>query len=62
MQETEAQAYAAIWDILMDLQKSLPRSVVYYGQDSMENKGNRYDALGGVFADVPFSEGIGEKH
>ena len=46
MQETEAQAYAAIWDILMDLQKSLPRSVVYYGQDSMENKGNRYDALG----------------
>ena len=46
IQETEAQAYAAIWDILMDLQKSLPRSVVYYGQDSMENKGNRYDALG----------------
>lgn len=46
MQETEAQAYAIIWDILMDLQKSLPRSVVYYGQDSMENKGNRYDALG----------------
>ena len=42
MQETEAQAYAIIWDILMDLQKSLPRSVVYYGQDSMENKGNRY--------------------
>lgn len=36
IQETEAQAYAAIWDILMDLQKSLPRSVVYYGQDSME--------------------------
>lgn len=46
MQETEAQAYAAIWDILMDLQKSLPRSVVYYGQDTVESKGKHYDTLG----------------
>lgn len=45
-QETEAQAYAAVWDILMELQKSLPRSVVYYGQDTVENKGEHYDALG----------------
>lgn len=61
MQETEAQAYAIIWDILMDLQKSLPRSVVYYGQDSMEIRETVTMHLG-CFADVPFSEGIGEKH
>mgnify|MGYP000155084089 FL=1 len=29
-QRTEAQAYAAVWDIMMKLQKDLPRSFVYY--------------------------------
>ncbi|MCH3972435.1 MAG: DUF4866 domain-containing protein [Oscillospiraceae bacterium] len=45
-QETEAQAYAAVWDIMMRLQRELPRSVVYYGQDSLEDAGRRYDEMG----------------
>ena len=44
--ETEAEAYAAVWDILLKLQKELPRSFVFYGQDSLEDKGTKYDELG----------------
>lgn len=44
--ETEAEAYAAVWDILMALQEKLPRAYVYYGQDSVEDGGKRYDGLG----------------
>ena len=44
--ETEAQAYAAVWDIRMAIQKKLPRAFVYYGQDSVEDGGKRYDGLG----------------
>ena len=44
-QRTEAQAYAAVWDIMMKLQKDLPRSFVYYGQDSLEDEGQRFDEL-----------------
>ena len=44
--ETEAQAYAAVWDIMMAIQKKLPRAFVYYGQDSVEDGGKRYDGLG----------------
>lgn len=44
--ETEAEAYAAVWDILLKLQKELPRSFVFYGQDPLEDKGTKYDELG----------------
>lgn len=44
--ETEAEAYAAVWDILLKLQKELPRSFVFYGQDSLEDEGTKYDELG----------------
>lgn len=44
--KTEAEAYAAVWDILLKLQKELPRSFVFYGQDSLEDKGTKYDELG----------------
>ena len=44
--KTEAEAYAAVWDIMMKLQKDLPRSFVYYGQDSLEDEGQRFDELG----------------
>ena len=30
----------------MKLQHALPRSVVYYGQDSLEDGGTHYDELG----------------
>ena len=52
-QRTEAQAYAAVWDIMMKLQKDLPRSFVYYGQDSLEDEGQRFDELG-VFLPTTF--------
>ena len=32
---TEAEAYSTVWDIQMKLQHALPRSVVYYGQDTL---------------------------
>lgn len=37
--KTEAEAYAAVWDIMMELQKELPNSVVYYGQDFLQEEG-----------------------
>ena len=43
---TEAEAYSTVWDIQMKLQHALPRSVVYYGQDSLEEGDTRYDELG----------------
>ena len=43
---TEAEAYSTVWDIQMKLQHALPRSVVYYGQDSLEDGGTHYDELG----------------
>ena len=44
--DTEAEAYAAVWDIMKAIQKKLPRAFVYYGQDSVEDGGKRYDGLG----------------
>ena len=31
---------------MMEIQKNLPRAFVYYGQDSVEDGGKRYDGLG----------------
>ena len=54
--KTEAEAYAAVWDIMMKLQKDLPRSFVYYGQDSLEDEGQRFDELGVFLPIHRFSE------
>ena len=35
---TEAEAYSTVWDIQMKLQHALPRSVVYYGQDTLRTE------------------------
>ena len=43
---TLEQAYSTVWDIQMKLQHALPRSVVYYGQDTLKDGGTRYDELG----------------
>ena len=43
---TEAEAYSTVWDIQMKLQHALPRSVVYYGQDTLKDGETRYDELG----------------
>ena len=47
--KTEAEAYAAVWDIMMELQKELPNSVVYYGQDFLQEEGKRFDEMGVCF-------------
>lgn len=44
--QTEAQAYAEVWNIMMKLQDELPRSFVYYGQDAIQDGNTRYDELG----------------
>ncbi|MGI6110381.1 MAG: DUF4866 family protein [Eubacteriaceae bacterium] len=44
--ETEAQAYAALWDIMIELQRELPRSVVYYDQDVKVDSDKRCDEMG----------------
>ena len=59
--KTEAEAYAAVWDIMMELQKDLPRSVVYYGQDSLEEDGKRYDEMGVFLPLEHFSDRL-ERH
>lgn len=45
-QETEAQAYAAVLDIVLKLQNELPSSTVYYGQDVVKEGERGYDELG----------------
>ena len=38
MKETEAQSYVAVMDLVMQLQEELPKSIVYYGQERLEEK------------------------
>ena len=45
-QETEAQAYAAVLDIVLKLQKELPSATVYYGQEVVKKGERGYDELG----------------
>nr|WP_294678116.1 DUF4866 domain-containing protein [uncultured Blautia sp.] len=59
LKETEAQAYAAVWDIMMKLQRKLPRSFVYYGQDNVEDGGKRYDGLGVFLPIHKFADRLG---
>lgn len=46
MQETEAQAYAALLDTMIALQHEMPGATVYYGQDQIRDRGTMYDGLG----------------
>ena len=46
LKETEAEAYSAILDIVIKLQKELPMSYVFYGQDSLVEDNTRYDEIG----------------
>lgn len=49
LKETEAEAYSAILDIIIKLQKELPMSYVFYGQDSLVEDNTRYDEIGVSF-------------
>lgn len=46
LKETEAEAYCAVWDIMVELEKNLPMAFVFYGQDTLDKQGMRYDELG----------------
>ena len=43
MKETEAQSYVAVMDLVMQLQEELPKSIVYYGQECLEEKGEHFE-------------------
>ena len=44
--ETEAEAYSAIFDLVLKLEKELPMAFVFYGQDSLVEHNEKYDEIG----------------
>ena len=48
-------------DLVMQLQEELPKSIVYYGQECLEEKGEHFDELGVFLPFTHFSERL-EKH
>lgn len=49
---TEAQAYAAVWDVFSTIQEEFPSSVVYYGQETADTSEQKFDEIGVL---LPFS-------
>ena len=60
-QETEAEAYAAVWDIMITLEKELPMAYVFYGQDTLVEHNKKYDELGIFLPNSHFLKHL-EKH
>ena len=46
LKETEAEAYSAVWDLMIQIEKELPMAYVFYGQDSLVENDKRYDEIG----------------
>ena len=46
MKETEAEAYSAVWDLMLELEKNLPMAYIFYGQDSFVEHNEHFDELG----------------
>ena len=61
LKETEAEAYSAILDIVIKLQKELPMSYVFYGQDSLVEDNTRYDEIGVFLPNSHFLKNL-ERH
>ena len=61
LKETEAEAYAAVWDLMIKLEKSLPMSYIFYGQDTLIDKNKRYDEIGIFLPDSLFLKNL-ERH
>lgn len=61
LKETEAEAYSAILDIVIKLQKELPMSYVFYGQDSLVEDNIRYDEIGVFLPNSHFLKNL-ERH
>lgn len=60
-QETEAEAYSAVWDLMIKIEKELPMAYVFYGQDSLVEKDERYDEIGIFLPNSHFLKNL-EKH
>ena len=61
LKETEAEAYAAVWDIMITLEKELPMAYVFYGQDTLVEHNKRYDEIGIFLPNSHFLKHL-EKH
>ena len=59
--ETEAEAYSALWDLMIQIEKDLPMAYVFYGQDSLIENDKRYDELGIFLPNSHFLKNL-EKH
>ena len=46
LKETEAEAYSAVWELMLELEKNLPMAYVFYGQDSLVEHNEQFDELG----------------
>lgn len=61
LKQTEAEAYSAILDIVIQLQKELPMSYVFYGQDSLIENNTHYDEIGVFLPNSHFLKNL-ERH
>lgn len=61
LKETESEAYCAVWDLMIQLEKELPMAFVFYGQDSLIEQNNRYDELGIFLPNSHFLKNL-ERH
>ena len=61
LKETEAEAYYAVWDLMIELEKNLPMAYIFYGQDSLVEHNKRYDEIGIFFPNSIFLKNL-EKH
>ena len=59
--KTEAEAYSAVWDLMIELEKNLPMAFVFYGQDSLVENNKRYDEIGIFLPNSIFLKHL-EKH
>ena len=59
--ETEAQAYAAVWDLMARLEKNLPMAFVFYGQDTLMENNKTYDEIGIFLPNSHFLKNL-ERH
>ena len=59
--ETEAQAYAAVWDLMAKLEKNLPMAFVFYGQDTLLENNKTYDEIGIFLPNSHFLKNL-ERH
>ena len=57
----EAEAYSAVWDLMIQIEKELPMAYVFYGQDSLVENDKRYDEIGIFLRSSHFLKNL-EKH